>query len=78
MVDRVTDAELKKAVEQLNGLSKELYGLDWAYGGVKLVRYANHDPTSGQRDVTNGYATKRKIYDIVHAILAYLYIEGKA
>lgn len=46
-----------------------VYHLDYAYGGVKLVKMM--DKGTGVRDIFSGYVTKKELYDEMRA-----YIEG--
>lgn len=51
------------------------YALDYAYGGVKLVRMTN--PGGGQTNIsTAGYATKRETFEIIASICEYLFNQG--
>lgn len=62
---RISDKDLKKRVERINELLKtDIYELDSAYGGVKLVRNDTY------ADVLNcGYTTKRKLHELMGAFL---------
>lgn len=46
-----------------------VYHLDYAYGGVKLVQMM--DKGTGVRDIFSGYGTKRELYNEMRA-----YIKG--
>ncbi len=43
------------------------YYLDYAYGGVKLVRMVNG--RGGIEEISCGYGTKRELYEWMHAFL---------
>ena len=43
------------------------YHLDWAYGGVKIVRMCNEG--GGITNVTEGFNSKRETYGLGHAYL---------
>jgi len=43
------------------------YHLDWAYGGVRIVRMCNEG--GGITTVTEGFRSKRETYDLGHAYL---------
>lgn len=43
------------------------YVLDGAYGGWKLARIENVH--GGQSDITDGYVSKRELYNLMHAYI---------
>lgn len=67
---RVTEKDLHKMIETLNNIKevREVYSLDMAYGGYKLVQ---ETPGGGQRDISpNGFGTKKELYIFMRGMLA--------
>lgn len=72
---RITEKDLKAVLARINrsvGLGEApaystvgAYTLDWAYGGVRLDRYVNDK--GGVECITNGYSTKRELYNMMQA-----------
>ena len=73
MTFRVTDQDLKVAVERLNELSKRTYRLDGSYGKVHLVVM---EKGTSINNVSN-MNTKKELYYQLHTILNYLERESK-
>lgn len=69
MTDRVTDTQLKNMVGFINadiGTESKKIGLDFAYGGVKLV-IVHLDQGRAESDLSRRL-TKREMYETLHAI----------
>lgn len=61
---RIKESDLNHLVAKLNSItgSNEVYSLDWAYGGVKLV-------LNDTEDISCAFDTKRNTYNFVLAFL---------
>lgn len=80
MSNRITRKDLESLVNELNeakGFDPKsvqyntvgAYQLDYAYGGVKLVKIAS--PSGGQTNVsTGGYGTKKELYIFLRGMTA--------
>jgi len=86
-MQRITTADLEYLVKRLNSEKKykptrttgkykngkyksdKGFHISSAYGGVKLV-FSDKD-SSAQSNVTQGYVTKRELFDQINAILSY-------
>lgn len=79
MTNRITTKDLEYLLSQINQekgygpnppyCTVGAIGLDWAYGGVKVVTYTSQ--SGGQRDLSCfGYGTKRQAYIFLRGMLA--------
>ena len=59
---RITNKDVENVLERLNAVSKNKYSLEWAYGGVKLLK-------DDSREITLYRHTKKELYHIILAIL---------
>lgn len=75
-MERITQKHLESVLKRINAKAGFItpkyseagsYTLDYAYGGVKLEQYCNAQ--GGVRNITNGFESKRKCYDLMHAYL---------
>lgn len=66
---RITDRDLYATLERLQAIVGPTwtYSIDGAYGGHKLVRTRDGEP--GQWSVTDGYVSKRELYNLMHAMI---------
>jgi hypothetical protein len=62
MAERITKTDLQKHILRLNTATGQDYDLDWAYGGVRVVR------SEGSYDVTVR-GSKREIYNILRGMV---------
>ena len=67
----ITKEILTAKVEFLNAISKQTYGLQYAYGKVRLIK---HEENGGISNVSE-FGTKREIANIITAIERYSYFE---
>lgn len=51
------------------------YHIDSAYGGNKLVRMCSIG--GGITSISSGYVSRRELYDIIHAMINFLYDNQK-
>jgi hypothetical protein len=72
---RVSVEALKRAVEDLNKVTKNRYRLEGAYGGWKLVKEVEN--SSGLVDVTPGFISKSELLFVINAIIKVLEEEAK-
>jgi PHP family Zn ribbon phosphoesterase len=70
---RVTTEALKRAVEDLNKVTRNRYRLESAYGGWKLVKEVEN--SSALVEVTYGFVPKSQLYYTIQAILKILQFE---
>lgn len=70
-INESTDSPLEPYTKKDNSIKVNVgnYHLDYAYGGVKLVRMVNEG--GGITNIsTTGYGTKRELYNWMQAFLA--------
>jgi len=68
IMDRITKANMYSMIDTLNQIKPmegAKFGLDWAYGGVRLVKVWS--ATGGESDLTVR-GTMREIYNIMRGI----------
>ena len=71
-MERITKENMRSMIDTLNGLKPMRdaeFGLDYAYGGVRLVK--RYKATGGESDLTVR-GTTREIYNIMRGIEAFL------
>lgn len=75
-MERITQKDLENVLARINrkaGFDNPKYStvgsycLDYAYGGCRLDQYCNEG--GGIRTITNGYVSKRELYNLMHAFL---------
>jgi len=72
MGSRITKADLERAIEHLNAISKHKYGLSYTCGKARLVRFINDEDTKeGVVDITIPLP-KRLLYYTIHSIINYV------
>ena len=70
MAERITKTDLQKHIQWLNTATGEDYDLDWAYGGVRVVRLnGSCDPQAVWRTVVSVRGSKREIYNILRGMV---------
>ena len=70
-MDRITKANMYSMIDTLNDIKpmdSASFGLDWAYGGVRLVK--RYKATGAEADLTIR-GTSREIYNIMRGIEAF-------
>ncbi len=72
---RGTLEALRRAVDYLNGISRNRYRLESAYGGWKLSMEIEG---SGLVDVTPGFVSKSQLLYTINTIIRYLELEERA
>jgi hypothetical protein len=70
-MERITKTNMYSMIDTLNQIKPmegAKFGLDWAYGGVRLVK--RYNATGGESDLT-ARGTTREIYNIMCGIEAF-------
>ena len=71
IMERITKANMYSMIDTINHIKPmdgAKFGLDWAYGGVRLVKVYN--ATGGESNLTTR-GTAREIYNIMRGIEAF-------
>ena len=86
--DRITQADLEEMALEINQITSSptephtdksggCYHLDYAYGGVKLVQICRDGSSAIRCISSDGFDTKRKLYNFMQAYIAGMAVESE-